>query len=219
VGRDLVELGRLEQEPRVASLNMLVDDYWARLWANAFLLRKPQYFLTHTYEGRLDTALKGEWNLSDSFLQCVPLRSEDRIVINSRFHAERVAAPGLIVGNFGSGWYSEEKNSQARWRWSNGQGTLGLTNPSDAPVRATLHLRLRALSARPLEIRLGDVLIAAPQMDGSEQEITVGYLRLPPGRTELNLISAAATSPGHTDSRQLGVALSGFELRALSLVQ
>ena len=219
VGRDLVDLGRLEQEPRVASLNMLIEDYWARLWANAFLLRKPQYFLTHTYEGRLDTPLRGEWNLSDSPLHCFPLRSEDRIAINARFHAERVAGQGTIFGIFAQGWYAEERSSGIRWRWSNGQGALTLTNPSNDPVRASLRMRVRALSPRLLEIRLGDVLIAAPQLDGSEQEIVVGYLRLLPGRNDLNLSTAATVSPGKTDARQLGVALYDFELRALSLVQ
>src|SRR5260370_4885521 len=77
VDRSLVELGRLEQDDRITSLNMVVEDYWSRLWANAFLLRKAQYFAIHTYEGRLNTALRGEWNLSDSVLHLAPLRAED----------------------------------------------------------------------------------------------------------------------------------------------
>jgi hypothetical protein len=213
--RSIAELGRLEQEPRVASLNMLVEDYWARLWANAFLLRKPQYFLTHTYEGRLNTALKGEWNLSDSPLNFLPLNAEDRVVINARFHAERVAAPGLVTGSFADGWYSEEKTSIDRWRWSNGQGRILLTNPGAGPVRAALHLRVRAVTPRRLEVRLEEHVIAAPHLDGSHQEIVVESLLLQPGRTVLILASEAAA--GATDSRRLGVALYGFELRTLAL--
>ena len=163
--------------------------------------------------------MKGEWNLSDSFLTFLPLQAEDRIVINARFHAERVAAPGLILGNFGSGWYGEEKHLLDHWRWSNGKGQIVLTNPADVPVRAALHLRVRGISARPLEIRLGEVLIAAPQLDGAEQEISIGYLRIPPGQTILSLLSAAPADPASKDTRQLAVALYGFELRALSLVQ
>jgi len=218
VGRSLAELGRLEQEPRVSSLNMLVEDYWSRLWANAFLLRKPQYFLTHTYEGRLNTPLKGAWNLSDSFLTFLPLQPEDRIVLNARFYVERVAAPGLILGNFGRGWYDEEQSADIRWRWSNGNSQIILTNPADVPVRAALRMRVRGVSPRPLELRLGDVPIAATPLNGSEQEIVVGYLRLLPGQTVLSLLSAAATGPSAADSRPLAVALYGFELRALSLV-
>ena len=146
------------------------------------------------------------------------MHAEDRIVINSRFHAERVAAPGLILGNFGGGWYSEEKSPLARWRWSDGRGQILLTNPADVPVRASLHLRVRAFSPRPLELRLGDVPVAAPHLDGNEQEIVVGYLRLPPGQTVLSLLSPQMPSNGATDPRQLSVALYGFELRALSLV-
>ena len=214
--RSLVELGRLEREPRVASLNMLVEDYWSRLWANAFLLRKPQYFLTHTYEGRLNTVLKGEWNLSDSFLQTLPLRAEDRIVINARFHAERVAAPGFIQANFADGWYAEETGDGRRWRWSDGQGQIVLTNPADVPVHATLRLAVRGVSPRHLDIHLEQPIIAAYALDGTEQKVVVDNFLLPPGRTVLRLVSDGSTGASPTDSRRLAVALYGFELRALS---
>jgi hypothetical protein len=215
-GRNLVELGRLEQEPRVASLNMLVDDYWSRLWANAFLLKKPQYFLTHTYEGRLNTALKGEWNLSDSFLNSIPLHTEDRIAINARFHAERVAAPGFVQASFADGWYREESGNGQRWRWSNGNGNIVLTNPADAPVHAALSLEVRSVSPRHLEIRLGTQVVAASDLDGTYQKIAVNDFIIQPGRTVLTLVSEASPGAGQTDSRRLAVALYVFELRALA---
>lgn len=216
-GRNLVELGRLEQEPRVASLNMLVEDYWSRLWANAFLLKKPQYFTSHTYEGRLNTALQGEWNLSDSFLHQIPLHAEDRIVVNARFHAERVAAPGFVQVGFADGWHPEEAAENQRWRWSNGQGQIVLTNPADAPVHATLHLAVRGLSPRHLAVRLEQQSVAEHELDGTLQGVTINELLIPPGRTVLSLVSEASVGAGPADSRRLAVALYAFELRAFAV--
>lgn len=215
--RQLAEVGRLEQEPRVASLNMLIDDYWSRLWANAFLLRKPQYFQVHTYEGRLNTPLKGEWNLSDSFLRLLPLQPEDRIVVNPRFHATRVAAPGLVLGEFADGWYAEEKDSADRWRWSGGAGRLVLTNPAVVPVEVSLRLQVRAVTPRRLEVRLGDTVVAVQPLDEQRQEVVVERLWLAPGRHVLTLDGAGPLAGGPGDPRRLAVALYAFELRALTL--
>jgi len=215
--RILAEVGKLEQEPRVASVNMLIEDYWSRLWANAFLLRKPQYFLTHTYEGRLNTALKGEWNLTDSFLHSIPLHTEDWIVINARFHAERVAAPGFIQANFADGWYAEEAGENRRWRWSNGNGNIVLINPAAVPVQAKLQLEVRGLTPRHLKLRTELHVVADYNLDGSVQKINVNQLLLQPGRNVLSLVSEPGNSSNPADSRLLAVALSAFELRALSL--
>lgn len=214
--RGLAEVGKLEQEPRVASVNMLIEDYWSRLWANAFLLKKPQYFLTHTYEGRLNTALKGEWNLSDSVLHVLPLHAEDRIVINARFHAERVAAPGFVQASFADGWYAEETGGGQRWRWSEGNGNIVLTNPATVPVRAILRLEVRGVSRRQLEVRLDQNVIAARELDGSAQSVISHEFLILPGRTVLTLASDADIGPNPADSRRLAVALYGFELRALA---
>ena len=40
----LAQLREFEAMPEVTSINMRIPDGWSRLWANAFLLRKPQYF-------------------------------------------------------------------------------------------------------------------------------------------------------------------------------
>src|SRR5205807_1674820 len=68
VDGQLRQLRQIEAMPDVASVNLLIPDMWSRLWANEFLLRKPQYFLTHTYEGRLNTTLRGEWDLEGGLL-------------------------------------------------------------------------------------------------------------------------------------------------------
>ena len=213
VDRSLVELGRLEQDDRITSLNMLVEDYWSRLWANAFLLRKAQYFAIHTYEGRLNTALKGEWNLSDSVLHLAPLRMEDFRRINERYHLVRAAAPGLLQANFANGWYAEERSGSSRWRWSGGRGRILVTNPTGAPVRAELRLSVRAIEPRELTLRLEQHVIGRQPLNGSLQEVLFANMLLQPGATVLSLTSeATAAGPAGGDARTLAFALYDFEL-------
>eukprot|EP01031_Cornospumella_fuschlensis_P009846 gene9846-12079_t len=64
VGRELLQLQKIEKRADIGSVNLLVPDMWSRLWANALLLKKAQYFETHTYEGRLNTPLRGAWDLN-----------------------------------------------------------------------------------------------------------------------------------------------------------
>ena len=218
VDRNLAELGRLEQDDRITSLNMVVEDYWSRLWANAFLLRKAQYFAIHTYEGRLNTALKGEWNLSDSVLHLAPLRMEDFRRINERYHLVRAAAPGLLQANFADGWYAGERSGSSRWRWSGGRGRILVVNPTGAPVRAELRLRVRALAPRELTLRLEQHVIGGQLLAGSLQEVVFENFRLQPGGTVLSLASeATAAGPGAGDARTLAFALYDFELHTLAV--
>jgi len=218
VHRNLFDLGQLESDPRFASFNMLLDDFWSRLWANCFLLRKPQYFATHTYEGRINTALKGEWNLRDSILRIEPLRPEDFVVFNVRFHLVRAAAAGLLTAGFGDGWYPLEHSGPARWRWSGGQGVIELDNPTGASARAQLRLRVVAFRPQALTVRLGGKVVARQALTSAEEIVAVDDLLLPPGRTVLTLAGAgAAPAPGAGDDRVLAFALYDFRLRVLAL--
>jgi hypothetical protein len=216
VSRNISELSLLEKDPRITSLNLVVEDYWSRLWANAFLLRKPQYFAIHTYEGRLNTELKGEWNLSDSLLRTQPLLDEDFQQFNVRFFLVRAAAPGLLQASFADGWYGEEISRPKRWRWSNGQGRILLVNPAGVPVRARLRLLVQSLLRSELTVRLGPQILATQPLDGSNQVVEFQNFILPPGTTVLTLASNAV-SPGGGDDRLLSFALYGLELRTLAL--
>lgn len=217
VDRRLAGLAQLESDPRVGSLNLLIEDYWSRLWANAFLLRKPQYFAIHTYEGRLNTALKGEWDLRDSLLRTVPLADGDMIQVNERFYAVRVAAPGRMQAGFADGWHPAESNGADRWRWSGGAGRILVTNPADRPVQARLSLRVRALVPGPLELRLEQHSAGVRALDGSLQEVSFEHLLFQPGNTVVTLVGGAGVVPGAGDGRTLSFALYGFELRTLAL--
>ncbi len=217
VDRALLELRRLEAMPQVTSLNMQIEKFWSRLWANAFLLRKPQYFATHTYEGRLDTELKGEWDLSDNLLHTVPLAADDLIRVNEVFHAVRVAAPGRLRAEFASGWHAAEGRGADRWRWSEGSGRIVVNNPSARPVEAQLAVRVRALAPGPLELRLEQHSAGVRAMDGSLEEVVFDRLLFQPGNTVVTLAGPAGAAPGGGDNRRLSFALHAFELRALAL--
>lgn len=218
VNRNVAELALLEKDPRFSSLNMLVDDYWTRLWANAFLLRKTQYFSIHTYEGRLNTALKGEWNLSDSLLRPIPVDPADFIQFNVRFFLVRANAPGLLRVSYLDGWYGEEHSGPRRWHWSNGRGRILVENPTGGPVRVQLRLLVQSFLARNLAVQVGDRLFPMQSLDGSNQVVEFEDFVLPPGQTILALTSDAV-SPGTDDERLLSFALYGLELRALSLTK
>lgn len=219
VDRQLAALASLERDAQVTSLNLRVEDFWSRLWANAFLLRKPQYFATHTYEGRRNTELKGAWDLSDSLLRALPVAAEDFRIVNERFHAVRVAAPGRIEAGFGAGWQPEERAGGERWRWSGGEGRLELVNPAARPVRATLRLRVHGLGPRALRVQLGGRELARQALDGTLQTVNLGEIALPPGRTVVTFTSVEPpVAPGAGDARLLALALHGFELRALPAV-
>ena len=217
VNRNLAELGRLERDPRFASFNMLLDDFWSRLWANCFLLRKPQYFATHTYEGRLNTTLKGEWNLYDSILRVEPLNPEDFIAFNVRYHLVRAAAPGLLQAGFADGWYPLERSGPKRWRWSSGQGLIQIDNPTGSAVRVKMRLRVEALRPQDFAVSLGQDLIARLALDGTSQVLEVDRVLVPPGRSILTLAGTGSTlGPDASDSRVLAFALYDLRLYALA---
>ncbi len=107
--------------PLVASLNMRIPDMWTRLWSSQFLLRRAQYFPTHTYEGHINTALRGAWDLRGGLVN-VDLPLADSIRINSQFSLARVGSPWYLRAVPKQGWSTPERvqDSNARRRWSLG---------------------------------------------------------------------------------------------------
>lgn len=215
VDRFLLELRRLEAMPRVTSLNLRVEKFWSRLWANALLLRKPQYFLTHTYEGRLNTPLRGEWDLSDSLLRSVPLREPDFVDVNPQFHAVRVAAPGRVDLAFGAGWHEPEALGASRWRWSGGTASIRVFNPSSQPQSVDLQLRVRSLERCRLLVELGDARMRPRVLNGNIQRIDYEDIVLPPGASTLMLLTDLPPGRGgEGDARPLAVALYDLVVKA-----
>src|ERR1019366_6409022 len=109
------------------------------LWANAFLLNKPQYFLTHTYEGRRNTPLRGEWAL-DGSLVTIRLPGSDSVQVDPHYSLIKVGSPYHLSVGLGAGWYAPEQQSRStlRWQWTSGDAMLLITNPQARPLRLSL---------------------------------------------------------------------------------
>jgi hypothetical protein len=101
VDRGLVSLQSIEQASEVTSINLRVADFWSRLWANSFLLRKPHYFPTHTYEGRLNTPLHGEWDLLDGVISVVLPESGSTARLERPYSLVRTGSPYYISARLG----------------------------------------------------------------------------------------------------------------------
>jgi hypothetical protein len=216
VTSELRALQQFEQEARITSINLRLEDFWARMWANTFLLRKPQYFVTHSYEARKDTALRGEWDLSDALLRVLPAGEADGVMVNDRFVATRVnTAPGSA--GFGAGWHSAESDNRlARWRWTDGDGVIHLHGTQSQFWRCRLSLKLRsAVSDHVSIMHRGQPLATVSLSSDRIEPITLEFI-LPSGLSELRIVNHSSSAPGgSTDARLLGTALYQFELRAL----
>jgi hypothetical protein len=206
----LAELQAVETYPQVHSVNMLLDDYWERIWANCFMLRRKQFFRTNTYEGRSWSDLQGEWNLRGGLVQ-VELPGGDSVRINRRYMLERVASPWRVRAEFGSGWHDREwlrGKRTTHWRWSDGHGSLVIDNPQGRPLRIVLHLSARSLVDRDLQVWIKGRHLRTVQVGTADHEVTVPPMTIPPGRVVLQFRSSQPpASAGGADHRKLGVAV------------
>jgi hypothetical protein len=215
VDPDMAELQRIEAMPNVTSINMNVGDFWSRLWANSFLLRKPQYFRTHTYEGRLNTELKGDWDLTDGIVTVSAPSEAGSVRVGRSFSLLNTHSPYYLRANLADGWYQEERLARVyrRWRWSQGDATMRLENPQKEPRTVDLHLLVRSLEKRELQVWHGDVKLGEFPVSETLGERVVERVMLPPGETILQFRSDRSPTAGTSrDARVLGFAVYGIEV-------
>ncbi|MBA3849829.1 MAG: hypothetical protein C0502_07515 [Opitutus sp.] len=216
VERALADLRKLEALPQVTSLNMRIDDFWMRLWANYFLLRKPQYFLTHTYEGRRNTPLRGEWDLREGMLHCFPADSNDWAEVNAQFYAVRIGAGGRVGAEFGPGWFPLEGSGAHRWHWSAGAGTLVLSNPAPAVRRLRIEADVRSVAADTLILMLDGREVGRQPAAAVRGTVSFPAFEIPAGTSRLEFVNAGgARTASATDRRRIGVALYSCRLIAV----
>ncbi len=213
VSHDTVDLERVEEMPQVASVNMLIPDMWSRLWANSFLLKTPQYFLTHTYEGRLNTALKGEWDLNGS-LVAVTLPGGDSIRVNASYILERKTSPYYLEARLDSGWNDLERNrAGARWSWSKGDATIRIDNPHAENLSITGSITVRSAVPRDLQIWYYDVHLATAKIGPALQTVRIPETPIQRGKTILTLRSSAPpTVASKDDGRLIDFAVHSVDL-------
>jgi len=215
VDRALVQLQRLETVPEITSLNLLIGDFWARLWANSFLLRKPQYFPTHTYEGRRNTELKGEWDLLGGVISVRTPGQREEIRLNPPYSLVNTRSPYYLKVKAGEGWYDQEVIAKAgsHWRWTKGDASLVVDNPQTRPLRLNLRCSMRSLTDRDLQIWVNGEQFRSARVGTQLKFIHISRIILPPGRSLIEFRSSAPPlSPGPHDGRKLGFAAYSVEL-------
>lgn len=220
VDRALASLQRIEADPAVTSINLRIPEFWSRLWANAFLLHKPQYFETYTYEGRRNTEMKGDWELyrgvilvttpdSPASSEPPPLRSFSLVPVHS---------PYYLRASWGEGWYETELLARAgrRWRWSKGDASFVLENPQSGPLNLSLRLSVRSLTRRDLQVWVNGRKVRDVEVGPDLRFVHAPGVSVPPGKSVIELKSSEpALTPGVEDPRPLGFAVYGVHFDVL----
>lgn len=212
VDDELAALQQIEARPEVESINVLLPDMWSRLWANAFLLRKPQYFAEPTYEGRQPTELRGRWDLTSGLIQVRAAAGqvlEGSVPLGDRFALRRRGGADLRV-TWGPQWFDPERNPRNgdRWRWSGPDPELVVENSTGAELQAQVRLEAWSVLPRELELSVEGRSYGAVPVEARPQPVTWSAVRLPPGRTVLRITSPTPPlSPSATESRPLLVAV------------
>lgn len=220
VNRELVQLRKIEAMPAITSLNIRMPDMWSRLWANALLLRKPQYFRTHTYEARRNTELRGEWDLNGGLVQ-VNLPGGGSREINPQFSLADTRSPFFLRARIGNedGWHDLERQSRAtqRWQWTAGTARIHLENAHSHPLHLSCRfLDVHTLVERNLQVWVGDKLLRTVRINRDVEVIRVTDIVVPPGGTAIEIrTDTPLTEPGGVDTRQLGFRIFGVELDVL----
>jgi hypothetical protein len=214
VDGELRQLRKLEARAEVSSVNLLVPDMWSRLWVNALLLKKSQYFETHTYEGRLNTPLRGAWDLNGGLIALrLPDGGSERL--GAHFSIANTKHPYFLRVRLGEGWYDLEQlpRSPVRWNWTRGDATLRVENPHDRSRRVVAHFQARCEEPRELQLWLNGRLMRSVQLTENLNVVRVPEITVPPGASVLELrLSPARARPGPSAGRPLGLALYGLEI-------
>lgn len=216
VGRQLIQLREIENRTRVTSLNMRIPDMWSRLWANAFLLRKPQYFSSYTYEGRRNTPLRGEWDLNGGLVM-IKLPDGDSIRLNSQHSLVNTRSPYFVRQLLHQGFHGIERfvRGNERWRWTNGNAVIRLHAPHAHPLRIRCQFRVRSLDDRELQVWFNGTHVRNYRVGSAARGVSLPELILPPGGGDIELRTSIAPVRAPGDRRVLVFALYNFDIEVL----
>ena len=210
VDAELPQLGRVEDMPDVASVNLIFSesDMWSRLWASVFLLRKGQYFLTDTYEARWKSPLRADWDLEATRV-ALELPGAARRQITRRFAIVRNLGSSFVRILPGEGWYPEEHDGRGgRWQWTTGEALLQVHNPRDRAIALDLALLAWSPVARSVAVVGADRgVIETGRVIHHRGQYPLGRLVAPPGDSTVRLRFSPGGLPVPGDSRALGVAV------------
>ncbi len=214
VDGELRQLSRIETMADVKSVNLLIPEMWSRLWAHVFLLKKPQYFETHTYEARRNTGLSGEWDLEGGLVK-IALPADARRTVTPRFALVDTRYPAFVRASLADGWYPEEfvPGTSERWAWNGGEATLRFDNPHDYPLAIQCTLDgWSAVERTVMLLRAGGETRPVVVVREARGKVPLPVLGVPPGPSVLVLRSPQPPAQVPGESRPLGVAIFSFTI-------
>lgn len=205
VSSALVDLMKVERDPRVTSLNLVSPEFWDTMWETTFLFHKPLYRKHATYYPA--APLRGEWTLeerTDRILAVVPCHRSEEIRINERFVAVSDGGAPLSA-QWGGGWHAPEGTH--RWT-AESVASVRVDSRSRGVVR--IALAYHALDARDrVRARMnGEWLGECAQPDRCSIEAKVQE-----GANSLELVATLPpAAPGNGDPRRLGIDFSRISI-------
>lgn len=218
VDENLAQIRSLEGRADVASVNLLNSDMWSRLWSNSFLLRKPQYFRTHTYEGRLNTELRGDWDLRSGVIK-LTLPRPDGFTLNPSVSLTSTRSRYFLRTNLGEGWYDLERQQVAfqRWRWMRDRAVIEINNPQAGPLRTRWRVfGIETLVPRDVEFWAEGRKLQSVRINLRRAGVIVQEIMIPPGNSVIELRTPQRlTAPGGGDTRLLGLMIHGIDVDVL----
>ena len=123
---------KIEAMADVDSLNLVLPTMWERLWANAFLLKKPHYFPTDTYEARWHTELKGNFDFEGGVV-ALKLPGAGRRELSPHYALVDTRSDGFVRVSLTDGWSEQEQAPGGGGGQADRLG--GLEEPADHPGR------------------------------------------------------------------------------------
>lgn len=210
----LRQLRKIEAMPDVRSLNLLVPDMWSRLWANAFLLRKEQYFETHTYEGRLNTPLRGEWDLQGGVMR-LHLPGAARRELSPVFAIVDTRDARFVRARPAEGWHAAERSYVGAevWEWTSGEAVIRFDNPQGRAVELECGLDVSSPTGQDVFLVDGTgVERGRATLSPGRQRVKLGRLVVPPGASTVVLRNSQPPFRTEGDPRLLGVCVFAFTL-------
>ncbi len=217
VDGELRQLRKIEAMPDVKSVNLIFAeaDMWSRLWANAFLLRKEQFFLTHTYEGRRNTPLRGDWDL-EAGIVAMQAAGDSRRQITPRYALVDARTSTFVRVQPGTGWHAPERGASGeQWQWTKGDATLLVENPQPHALTLTCTLDGWSPVERGVSLQSESGAVRPFATVRTQRGKTVlSSITVPPGRSTLTLRSNAPPTSVAGDPRQFGVAVFRLSIKA-----
>ncbi len=171
VDDDIIDLGKIENDPRIDSINLPYQDPWIVIWPVYFLLKKKLYVELPTYDGYWTGILAGQWRLeldekADSDIVLITgVGSEEVLRVNNRYILRKLGSTASLKVQFGQGWESPEKVHGKLIRWTKREDqvfSIQVLSPRSS-LNATAKVEYGGRSnIRDLSFYLNGILVGNP---------------------------------------------------------